>query len=286
MATNIVIVNDMDPSVAGALTYWMMSGDTSYPALVQALQDRLPNRRAPSAPSPDKALRRAVVGLRQRRRLVRPLGAKVGGWAIVDEVPLEGTLIHNATCYVKLAAPNNVGELVSVEPADHTLAPMVRADFVKYLEQLSHGDLSGWLVRTVYRLGAVALRDTGGIYFIPKDSMAEWRLIREVVKEAGHGHEVFTIPALKAEDTVNAVVRALEAEAEQELKYLQEAIAEGELGARALETRAGKCKSMLMKVRRYDSLLEQNQTNLVAKIEAMQAELVAASLAAEAEEAA
>jgi hypothetical protein len=280
---DIIAVPGLSPDVAGAITYWRLSGATDLARLGDAWRasaidpGQFP---LPLSPSPETALRKAVQEQGSKRLLVRPL-EKQKGWALVEEKATGDDLNHAITCRVKLAghAASYVGFPV-VEPADHALAQPIRAEFDRAISEVDAGATSGWLVRTIYKLQAVALRDTGGIYFVPRPMLPAWRQIALAVREAT-AHAVFEIPALRSTEAIDAVLDAVSQEAQTEADKMEKALDEGQLGARALFGRSERCQETLAKIEQYEDLLGRGLDTIKERIGALKSNLVAAALMAQ-----
>lgn len=277
MPKNDIVIVD-DPEVAGALVYWRLSGETHHKTLQDGLTADVPTMKVkPPRPTPEKALRRALAKLGARRRLVRPLEGG-HGWALVEETATEDEVQHATACTAKVEA-----DQLQISPANYSHAAEIRAGFDTYCENLTHDDVSTWLVQVVRSLDAVSLRDTGGIYFMPRTSLDTWEQVVGAVQKAGH-HEMFRIPALRTSDAVEAIMDSVARDAEQAMCELEAEVEKENLSPRSLRTRAGRCSDIAAKIERYNKLLEANQGELLEKVEGLKAELVAAALAGEAEE--
>lgn len=283
---------------AGCLTYWSLSGGLDPLDLaVTWAEAGLPAERLPELPAPTTALRRAVNHVATGRRvLVRPLEEK-GSHAIVLErstkVEKEGevdaeaatpeikqSLAHEVVARVKLDVANRV----VLDPPTSPYGPEIRASFERTSGECSASEIGGWLVDEVAALDGVALRETGGFYYLPPGSVAEWARISEAVKRVS-GHRIFTIPALRSKDAVEAVLAAIEAEATAEASKLSDEIdahlsGEAALGERALATRSERCEKVSKKLARYEELLGAHSEKLRERLDAIAEQLALASMAA------
>lgn len=259
---------------AGAIVWWRLSGSTDGYALRKAWDEAgLPEELVPELPSAEKALRRAVMEQRERRRLVRPLeGTK--GWAIVDESATGEDLDYSIAIRVTV---NKIGH-ADVEPAGATGADEIKVAYNRHLEQLAQTDISTWLVGLAARVRAVALRDTGGVYFIPREQLALWRLMAGALSAASD-HRVFEVPALKSDEAVEAVLDAVAREAEAAAQVMEEELEKESLGERALRTRTERCGAIEEKLQTYEKLLGTSLDALHDRLESLRANLAVAALA-------
>ncbi len=92
---NFVNVSDLDLKSAGATIWWKLRETTTRYALETQLHSLgIPDAQwlIPAEPTPERRLRRAIKGLREYRRLIRPLKGKKG-WALVSEKATEESLL-------------------------------------------------------------------------------------------------------------------------------------------------------------------------------------------------
>ena len=284
MTENIIAVTDA--SAAGSITYWRLKGVVNLRTLREAwAAARLPESLLPGDPSPQAALRRAVREVSDTRRLARPL-AKRGGYAVVDESATENELTYKVGLKAKLVnGQNGTAPHVEVEPADHPLADSIRAAF-KLAETEVPSDVIGlWLAQKVMpALNAVPLRDSGGVYFVPKDQQIALNLIAKVL-EASSGHALHRIPAMRSADAVAAILDAIQAEAEKESAQLEADALSDDLGPRAFRGRIKVADALRAKVESYETLLGSNLDALKERIEKLRAALTIAEVRAASDDA-
>lgn len=278
---NVGVVAVVDQQATGAIVWWRLSGDVDVDVFQKAWLDAgLMKELLPEPPTPNTALGRAIREMAERRRLVRSLkGHK--GWGVVDETATEDTLDYQMQ--VKASIEKN-GAL-KVEPEGHKLADEIKVKFSSYSHTYTITDTSALLCSTVKMLKAVPLRDTGGVYFIPRDQIPELRKVVTAIKSVSD-HRVFEVPALKSDEAIEAILAALIAEADSETSAMETEFDTAELGGRALRTRAGKAEALLAKVKEYETLLGKNLTAVTERVVGLKDALVTAALAAEQGEAA
>lgn len=272
---NVIVVPGLSSDALGAIIYWRLSGPTDIELLANAFaSEGLPKSDLPVENSADTALRLACVEVRQRRRLVRPL--EKGGYAIVDEYAAGEKLDHATTLTVR------VEPYLQFEPQGHPLSYAIRGAFERHLRELHAAAVSAWLVKRVAAHGGIALRDTGGIYFLPRMATDRWRQLTRATKGAT-AHTLFEIPALRSDEAIEAVVDALSSEVITDTQELAAKLVDGTMGLRALDRRADECGETLAKVASYEGLVGRKLDGLRARVEALKGEVVAAKLAAELE---
>ena len=285
-----IVVTPEALSTAGAVSYWRAGGNISIAALRKAWEEAgLDMALLRKEPEPETALRRATLDLAERtsvnekterRILVRPM-AEVSTWGIVEEIVQEGF----APSYTTLAIVSFVNDKPHVEQHDGTeeqttdIEKRVLVGFHAQQGLFDPADITGWLVKLAYKTcKAVTLRDSGGVYFIPRPAMEFWNKAANVIETVSHkNHKVFRIPAMKNAEAVEAIVDAVSAEAEQVAKQIDDQVNAG-LGARALETRKAAVNELLAKIASYEELVGQ-QLKVRERVESLGAAVAAAALA-------
>ncbi len=268
---------------AGCITYWRLSGPITLSALRLSWEaaglnlDMLPN-----PPGVDVALGRAVYEEEGRiapgvKWLVRPLAHR-GAWALVMETCENETLDYAELLTVK-SGP--VFERKNTSPTDYeTIVARIRANYDRRQGEIEPNDVSSWLVKIASKLQSVPLRDTGGIYFVPRKDIDIWRRVVEAV-QAVSAHKVFSIPALKNSEAIDAITDAITQEAETAARVLEGELGqtgESALGVRAMKSRQEACETLLAKISAYDELLGV-QLKCRERVEMLQAALVSAVIA-------
>lgn len=274
----VVVVQDLQ--TAGAIVWWRLSGDTDIKALGEAWGDAgLDKKLLPSAPSITVALTRACTAQQTAHRLIRALPNQKG-WAVVDETSdkATGTLSYQTVATAKILQGNPMIET----GADDKLRANIWASYESSLGRLTVNDVSTWLTGLTQELKAVSLRDTGGVYFIPRDQIDRFRQMAGSLKGVTK-HQLFEVPALKTEEAVEAILDAVLNEADREVSTIETELDTSDLKARALRTRSSKAEALREKVEAYEQLLGRSMGAVKDRIEALKASIVAAELAAQAE---
>jgi hypothetical protein len=280
------LVTPESVATAGAISYWRLSGAINLARLsaawgTQSLDPKL----LPTPPGDEVALGRAVRDQAERRRLVRPL-EKRGAWAIVAETAKDDRIDFKTLARVyydkpegsEIGTPRFVREEATSDMYE-ALVTNIRGAYERHRGELESNDISGWLVKLGYRLDVVALRDTGGIYFVPRQNVDIWRRVVAAI-ESVSSHRVFKIPALRNSEAIEAITEAVTAEAVAIVDRLEAELAltgDDALGDRALKTRAAECSALLSKVNGYEALLE-SRLVVAERVLALQGTLAAATL--------
>jgi len=284
MTGNEIMVVEDGANIAGRVVYWRLEGTLELDVLSDAwLAAGLDEKLLPNPPTPERALKRTLQSFSSNRTLVRPLGGGVSGYALIEEHADERRLEHaqGLTAVIDTAGERAVPAL-DVEPSDHEMAADVRLRYASTLMELDTRDASGWLGKLVEDVSAVGLRDKGGVYFVPRDSLPTWDRYVEVIGDVSD-HHVFQIPAMRTRDAIAAVVDAIVSEATAVAGDIERDLADEdrELGKRALRTRVERCERTLAKVGRYEELLDEKLDDVRDRIGELRAQVATALLMAE-----
>lgn len=292
------IVSDAAPETAGAISYWRLGGSVRLADLAQAwVAAGLPADQLPSEPSDKIGLSRALreVETATRRAIAIKGGDFAGGWGLVDVITTDGNVSTRQVLRVKRGATDKALNIV-VDPAyeyedsDAVADPIsgqLRRAYGNARAELAATDVSQWLIDLALRAGAVSLRESGGVYFIPRDAVDRWATIAGVVASVSTGrYDVFRIPALQTQEAVEAILASLEAEANNTIAAFEaDLIKAGDdaLGIRALAKRTRDAQELGTKLGKYEALLGVKLDTVRTTLETVQANLQAAEWALQAE---
>ena len=121
------------------------------------------------------------------------------------------------------------------------------------------------------------MRKMGGIYFVPPASTKFWKTIVDVITNHT-GHTVYTMPVMRSDDAVKAVLDAVLNEASATADKVSDEINSGDLGKRALRGRTKTCDDMLGKLETYEELLGGALKGITDRISNLRGDAVAALL--------
>jgi len=264
----------VDASGAGATVWWTLSGSIDLDRLRAAwVAEGQDEKELPVPPSPAAALRAAMMEHKARNRIVRPLD---GGWAIKDEHMLEDKSDLDYSPAVVKAKVTIAGTL-SMD-GDWTLRREIQESYDALLWEIDPARVSSWLSSYVGELGGIALRGTGGIYYLPPWALAKWERLVRVLASAGARHILYDMPTMKSAGAVRAIIDGLTADLQTALDLLDKEMSSG-LGEKALETRRIRVEEMQVKLERYETLLGSKLEDIRARIGSAQAAVSAAILA-------
>lgn len=273
-AKDLIGVAD-EASSSGIMTYWSLPGSVDITQFKAAWEvEGLDVDLLPSVPSAKVALHRACKDQASKTRLLR--AHPQGGWVLVDERRAGDTLAYEVGIRIRLAED---GEQILITPAkgsDGTEAQMigaaVRAEFNKLRSEYASVDISIWLVHRVGVLNGVALRNSGGFYFVPKEYAETLGKISRAISAAS-AHTVYEIPVMQGSKTVAAVIDALRREVQEVIADHEGVLNAGEIGARAARTRVDQVTELGEKIKGYEQLLGVKLGEVVEKLNALRAKM-------------
>ena len=271
---NVIAINT---DTAGAISYWRLAGATSRAALaLQWLAVGLDEALLPANPSNEVALRRAVTDQEGKdQKAFRIKGNKdFNGWGVVEVSTKDG---HVSTTEIMRARLD--GDNIVVETQIEGLAARTEQAFAMHKGALAAADISGWLIKLASGKAATSLRESGGVYFVPRQHTDFWTKVATALQGCGD-HKVFRIPAMQTREAIEAILDSVTQEAERLITDVNSELQASEIGERALTTRKTRCDEMLAKIRSYENLLGVKMAALQAKVEGLAVNVVSASLAA------
>lgn len=279
-AEDYIVTND-DVKTAGAISYWRLSGDTRLAALEAAWRaEGLDEKLLPGEPSAEVALRRSVSAQESstRRSFKIRGGDFAGGWGLVEVNTRDGHVNTTELLRAKWDAGN---QRIDIDSNYGQLRYDVYDRFPVERASLAPADISAWLIKLANGKSATSLRDSGGIYFVPRGHVEFWRQVGRAVEKCGH--KVFKIPALHNTEAVEAILDAITTEANAEVEAIEndlEKIGDEAPGKRALDSRATRCRDLLKKVAEYEALLGVRLPEIQQRVEDLSSAVATAALAA------
>jgi len=180
---------------------------------------------------------------------------------------------------------------LQIEPATDHRAPAIRAEYHRLLdeERLDRTKVSAWLVECAYRLGAVSWTEAGGVYHLPPSATERWARICRAA-EAAQARQVRSIVVARTDAAIRFILSAYQEHVDSALAELakvaeaaqQQQGTEAAPGARAIKTQLEALRGLERQLGEYEALLDVRLAGVQERLDAVQAELGKAKLAAEA----
>jgi len=283
----VFAVTDVDQSV-GAITYCKLTADISIEELrEQWIARGFDVSLLPSLPTAENVLRRALESVRTGLRvLLRPLAGK-HGFALVAEHVNEDKLDYDTHAMLRARIEHDsnnpeTGYLV-VTPSNHPHADLIRQRYNELQKTISPGAFgSSWLWRILApRCYAVTLRESGGMYFIPRANIEQWNAWVQVIEDTCPGVKIYRLPAVSAAEAITAIMDAVRGEAESAVKAINDELGRtgtDALGKRALENRKSRTEAVRNKVQHYENLFAIKLDDLRSQLDSLNTEITGALL--------
>lgn len=272
-----------DIKTAGASVWWRLSGELTREDLARRLEDEGldPEEWMPHVPSAERCFGRAVKSL-YKSKDVNIESLKGGGYAVINKKKSTTDVEHTTEFAVKYTG----GKVIDAGSCQSLfLVPVDRisAETDRFAATVIADDISSWLISSAEKLGAVSLRDRGGIYFIPNGALDTWRKLASALVKASTGkHTIYSMTTMHEDDAVAAILDALTNEAEDFFTSCSEKIALDKIGGkRAIKNRMTDTEKLLSKILSYEDLLGRKLETLTEQVGDCELELSAALLKAE-----
>jgi hypothetical protein len=225
-----------------------------------------------------KAALTALAGIRKNQRIVRLEDAE--GYAVV-----------NATASLKGGASAEQGLSAHVRDTEKgpvvTISDPAQRDRFALCLKAAKGQVDGDAVSTcvtqaIKALGGVALREGGGVYWLPDDAVEAWKTLGAGLEEAciRRAARAYTITTQGDPDSVRAFVDAFLREADALVSEVEDDLVHGSKGARAATNRAQSMSDLSDLAGRYEKTLGVGLTEIRTRIDKVQGQAAHTALLA------
>jgi hypothetical protein len=277
-------------SVAGSVVTWTIAEDSSLATLSATWGAG--GFEVPLPVTPDKAMKAAIDRIVQvasgHRKLIRPRDGTEGGYEIFEEWTAKGSDGHDHVerRSLGIGAATDTGGTFLAASGSKTLETAVESQFWAERNILPHNRVALALVHNLEKLGALPLRSTGGVYWVPGKHEATLRLLADGLRQAGKGavSTLYLLNTALDQDALVAVSAALTAQVEAQVSEINAEIDSGKLGARALKARAEQADRLTSKIAEYETDLGMTLDALREKSTRAQEAAAGAALAAMADD--
>lgn len=264
-ANDLIAVPDaLETATAGTMVWWRIESECvdCDDFRVRCEARRIPKPRAVSAKAVLKRACTKVVKA-QEGLFLRPVR---DGWAFVQEDAEVENFEKRLEAYVLSKKEFTVhfrGDY------DASLCPKIREMFYEESDTMTIQEISSWLTtKVVPWLDAVALREGGGVYFVPRSFSHQLRalatfLLEPYVHDTPHLPRVklYQVPALQTSNALEAITDAIIHETEQQASYALYNV-DSVKSQEGYDARQGKLKAAYGKLERYEGLLGARLTKM------------------------
>lgn len=284
--------------IGGAVVFWRLAKSTKREEVVTGLRGLRLEQYAPEPRSPLACLRAVLPEVyppgKGEKHNVRPVkNGKSKGFAVVREKPEDawpgdawGEVVATAKLYEE---SNHLG----LAPHDDANYVAIEEGMASAAEWLTSASVGSALVKLVEEhCDGVALRPSGGVYWVREDRLDEWTRIAGVFERASaqadkdgnpaSPNAIYVLKVLADEQMVRAVGDALTAEIAAELAQIEQDVAEGDLKEQACVSRLKRVGALESKVKRYETAFASPLTVLHEAVERASVAVAQATLQASA----
>lgn len=182
---------------------------------------------------------------------------KVNGFELVDVTRHE----ESRNDYVTDFSAKVVEGAVQVTKG-YADAEKLQAGFIAAKAVLGGQAVGQSLIRIIAELKGTTLRELGGIYWLPPESLPAWKEVIAAFESAGEKTKVYAMETPINELTVRAVKDAIVSEVMDASTRLTEEVTAGNLGETAIENRKKRALGLHTRVNEYEAILREALTDL------------------------
>ena len=273
-------MTDSKLSIGGAVCFWRLAKSTNRGEVKAGLEGLGVGEYVPEPRSPLACLRAVLPEVypapKGCKHTVRPIkNGKTKGFAVVKEKPDD---THAGEAWGEVVATAKIDEKenelgLELDPWNHDNRYRVLEGMEGAAGWLTNASVGTALVNLVEKhCDGVALRPSGGVYWIREDRLDEWTRIADVFESASakgdsDGKEatpnaIYVLRVMADEQMVRAVGDALTSEVSYEVASIEADVAGGNLGGEACITRLRKTATLEAKVKRYERAFASPLTEL------------------------
>jgi hypothetical protein len=237
-------------SLNGAVTFWRGS-DSDRSILERGLDDNGLSGLMPKQQTPKAVLNAALVALyANKTTLIRPLSKK-NGFTVVSEDRGQDENRYDSRYTFEVDDDGNV----SSPSAPWAEVCRVRDQYKKSAGVVPAKAITNLLTTAVSRLSGIPLRESGGVYWIPRDKLDDWATYARIVEKAGTGTMVHVMQTAADASSLRAIKEGILADIQSDVDQIMKDIETGDLHEAALEAREARADSLRKRLLEYEGIL-------------------------------
>lgn len=263
-------MNQREYEYGGGIIVWTAK-DSDYDLVLNAVErlgDQFKECR-PSKPTNVTALKKALQDVitpdtRGHNILIRPLKGMDGrGFVVAQEDPkIKGEMRfrqrHVAIWY------ND--EHYEIEPAlSSTDQLRLSQEYVRNQKELSSTSVGVCLADVARVMGAIPLREAGGVYWLPDDKLDAWQEFAKDVERAGD-NRVYVLKVKATPEMVRCVGDFLCVMAETQISEMMTALEKEEVAASVVTTRRKRLDVLTSQIKDFEQAFSRSLTEIDAKL--------------------
>lgn len=255
----------------GAIIVWS-AADSDYQLVSQAVEDLGEQFKEcrPSKPTPLSALKMALQKIvepdvKGHNILVRNLRDMDGrGFVVAQEDPkVKGPLRFRQ----RHAAVFYNDQHYEIEPALGTEDQLrLSKEYHCNLTQIGPTSVGVCLADVVRAMGGVPLRESGGVYWLPDEKLAEWKSFASAVERAGQSR-VYALKVRAEPEMIRCVGDNLVTMAQTQLDEMMDAVRKSEVNESTVSSRKRKLESLAKQVEDFEAAFDRSLEEIRPRLE-------------------
>lgn len=272
----------------GIIVTWSPDGEANLESIKKAFDAIGMGHMAPTPRTLGQALRAALVRqFSKKNRRVAPAGK---GYEVLFEKPVENevriesehvmsawTTVEGGEEFVVCDVPE-----FTVDGETHTMQDV--AEWVEAARRRTDGAAIGEaLVSVGAALNGVAIRESGGGYWIPSSSIGRWMQLVEGLNAAGRPMRMRVWDTASSARSIESTIDSVSSLVDKKCDDIMAAIEKGNLGVRAIDSRTDEAVSLVAQLAEYEKVLGHGLEALKQKVLEVQTATVQAAMLAQAQ---
>lgn len=167
---------------------------------------------------------------------------------------------------------------VSCKESQH-VEDEIQVSYDNFMHLLTGEGVGAMLVKLLGHCQGVRLRESGGIYWIPNQTLPVWKKVTEAVEQAGHTNTCYLLRTVLDGNCIRAVMDAIASEVADAVNRMMVELESHSLQEKALENRLERCKALDSRISFYGAVLGKGLDELKDQVKKVQLCVTEASLA-------
>lgn len=273
---------------SGIITTWSPNGEAHIESIRKVFEAAGLGHIAPRGRTLKEAARAALVEkFSKKNRRVAPAGK---GYELLLEIPKESEVRLDTHHVISLWIEVRGGEEVvvsdvqsfEVDGITHSLS-----DVSAWIEAARHrvdgGAIGESLAGAAAALRGIAIRDSGGAYWLPPTSTGRWTQLVDGLNSAGRPMRMRIWDAANSPRSIESTIDSIQSLVDKRCDEILTAVEGGELGVRALDTKGAEVVELAKQLEEYEKVLNVGLDSLRQRVLAVQSVAVQAHMSAIAE---
>lgn len=242
----------------GVLTFWDNGRETDPELMSKGLIALGLPRYCPNTRSWPRSLKTAISEL-TKDRLIRSLASRNNnGYTVIEEIRGDDENEFVRDFNARVDADTGMVELVHYEGEDKDAFLAELQEKTHYFKRVLPADsVSKVMVKIIKEeLNGVAIRENGGLYYVPQNNAQRWRQIGTAIEHAGVGNHVTCTAMEVNESTLLSIKSSVERDIVSECDKIAAEIASNEFTDRGINNRVQRANALVDRIESYERILD------------------------------